>query len=278
MSFSHSDGNGHSHSGEFDEEFLVQKMQKKFEMRITKLNSTINMHVEEKEVLSQEIIMWKKKHLDSDETNRDLHLEIKRLTRQCEEFKELQDMDADEDAMREHKLRKSQHHLKELEEKYHKLKKDYDALLHMQEKFIHLEEELHIWKEKCHHLEKDCHMWEEKFHGMEGKYHDIYGKIAIHMKTIKELEHVIAEHDHIIQDWETKYKVLQERCHHLEEDCINWTKKCEEWEHKHGELLIRISKLEHSVEGHDHIIAEWTTKCKVLEDRCKHLDGECHRW
>jgi hypothetical protein len=37
------------------------------------------MHVEEKNVLSEEIVMWKKKHLDEQETNRDLHLEIKRL-------------------------------------------------------------------------------------------------------------------------------------------------------------------------------------------------------
>ena len=64
MSFSHSDGNGHSHSGGFDEEFLVQKMQKKFEMRITKLTTTISVHVKEKNDLSEEIVMWKKKHLE----------------------------------------------------------------------------------------------------------------------------------------------------------------------------------------------------------------------
>ena len=55
------------------------------------------MHVEEKDHLSEEIVMWKKKHLDMEEANKDLTVEIKRLRRQCEEYKELQDMDADED-------------------------------------------------------------------------------------------------------------------------------------------------------------------------------------
>jgi len=178
MSFSHSDG---GHEGEdFDEDFLVQRMQKKFEARVHKLESTISMHVEEKDHLSEEIVMWKKKHLDEQETARDLHIEIKRLRRQCEEYKELQDMDADEDAMREHKLAKARKHLKELDEKYHALKKKYDALLHIESEFHHMEEELAMWKDKFKHMSEDCHMWEEKYHKMEAKYHDAFGKIAMH--------------------------------------------------------------------------------------------------
>ena len=65
MSFSHSDG---GHDGEdFDEEFLIKRMQKKFEVRVHKLEATISMHVAEKDTLSEEIVMWKKRHLDADE-------------------------------------------------------------------------------------------------------------------------------------------------------------------------------------------------------------------
>ena len=120
MSFSHSDGN---HDDSIDEDMLIRKMQKKFEVRVHKLESTITMHVNEKDALSEEIVMWKKKCLDFEETNKDLHVEIKRLRRALEEAQELADMDADEDAVREHKLKKTQHRLKELDIKYHALKK-----------------------------------------------------------------------------------------------------------------------------------------------------------
>merc|ERR1711935_322002 len=107
-------------------------------------------------------------------------------------------MDADEEAMREHKLAKARKHLKELDEKYHALKKKYDALLHIESEFHHMEEELAMWKDKYKHMDEECHMWEEKYHKMEAKYHDAYSKIAIHMKRIKELEHSVEGHDHVI--------------------------------------------------------------------------------
>lgn len=90
MSFSHSNGSGHR-SGSFDSDGagLVKRMQAKYEKRIVKFNETISMHIEEKDHLSEEIVMWKKKLLDSEETCRDLHLEIKRLRMQVEEYKEL---------------------------------------------------------------------------------------------------------------------------------------------------------------------------------------------
>merc|ERR1712151_321247 len=232
-------------------------MQKKFEVRVTKMKATISMHVEEKNVLNEEIVVWKKRHLDSEETCRDLQIEIKRLRRQLEEYKELQEMDADEDAIREHKLRKCQAHLKELEDKYHHLKKDYDALLHMQEKFIHIEQECHMWKEKYAHMEKECQMWEEKFHAMEAKYHEVYSKIAIHMRTIDELKISIAGHDAIIAEWEVKCRGLEDMCAHLRKEVSVWEKKCFEWEEKHGHLLIKISEFERSIQGHDVIIIEW---------------------
>ena len=82
MSFSHnsfdSDGGG-----------LVKRMQVKYETRIVKFNETISVHIAEKDALNEEIVMWKKKLLDSEETCRDLRLEIKRLTMVVAEFKEL---------------------------------------------------------------------------------------------------------------------------------------------------------------------------------------------
>merc|ERR1712151_673171 len=131
-------------------------MQKKFEMRITKLTTTISMHVEEKNTLSEEIVGWKKKHLELEETNRDLHVEIKRLRMKCEEYAELQEMDADEDEMREHKLRKTQAHLKELDIKYHELKKKYDALLHIDAEYHSLEVKFAEISDRCKHLDEEC--------------------------------------------------------------------------------------------------------------------------
>ena len=123
-------------------------MQKKFEVRVHKLEATITMHVTEKDALSEEIVMWKKKCLDFEETNKDLHVEIKRLRRQLEEAQELADMDADEDAMREHTLKKTRHNLKELDIKYHALLKKYDALVHIEAKFHEVETECAMWKAK----------------------------------------------------------------------------------------------------------------------------------
>ena len=98
-----------------EQEFLVQKMQKKFEMRITKMTTTISMHVEEKNVLEEKIVVHKQRHLEYQETIRDRDVEIKRLRAKIEEYAELQEMDADEDAMREHLLKKVKHHLHEKE-------------------------------------------------------------------------------------------------------------------------------------------------------------------
>jgi chromosome segregation ATPase len=270
MSFSHSDGNHFPEDG-MEEEFLVQKMQKKFEMRITKLTTSITMHVEEKNTLAEEIVMWKKKHLEEQETNRDLHVEIKRLRMKIEEYAELQEMDADEDAMREHQLSKTRKHLKELDIKYHALKKDYDALLHMQVKFHEMEEQIVILTGKCKHWESDCHMWEEKFHKMEAKYHDCYGKISIHMKTIKEYKIIIDGHGPKIHE-------LEERIRFLDMEMHRWEKECHGWEEKHGLLMVKIVDLERQLTGHDVIIIEWTNKCKDLETRCHYLSEEMHKW
>ena len=138
--------------------------------------------------MSEEIVMWKKKHLDMEEQCQDLHVEIKRLRRQCEEYKELQDMDADEDAVREHKLKKAKHHLHELEKKYHALEKEYQALLKWKAMYAEMEGKVTTLTEQCKHLDEEVHMWEEKFHKMEKKYHDAYGKIAMFKKQMTELE------------------------------------------------------------------------------------------
>ena len=62
-------------------------------------------------------------------------------------------MDADEDAIREHKLNKVRHHLKELEEKYHHLEKDYAACQRECEEIRHAHS-------TCHELEDRIKHWE----------------------------------------------------------------------------------------------------------------------
>ena len=88
MSFSHSDG-GHSGSFDSDGAGLVKRMQVKYEKRIYTFNEKIRVHIEEKDCLNEEIVMWKKKLLDSEETCRDLRLEIKRFSMEIAEFREL---------------------------------------------------------------------------------------------------------------------------------------------------------------------------------------------
>ena len=83
MSFSHSDKGHRSRSGSFDSDGagLVKRVQMKYEARIHKFQETIRIHIEEKDHFSEEIVMWKKKHLDAEERIRELCLDIKRLER-----------------------------------------------------------------------------------------------------------------------------------------------------------------------------------------------------
>ena len=72
MSFSHSGGSNHSGSGSFDEGGVEFRIKKRYEERIRIFEVKINGHLEEIEHKSEEIVMWREKHMHKEEECREL--------------------------------------------------------------------------------------------------------------------------------------------------------------------------------------------------------------
>merc|ERR1712151_506966 len=188
------------------------------------------------------------------------------------EFKELQELDHDEDEMREHKLKKARHHLKELEVKYHALEKDHALLIEECASLRQFKVRCMELEEKCKTMDIIIHEWEEKFHRLEAKYFECQQKITVWKTKCSEFEVVI-------KTLEEEICVLKDRCNHLSDD-LRIT--CEErdrlleMEIMYKEIKITVTRLEERCKVLDLELCECRDKWHMCRDEFEKYKRETH--